>query len=177
VLSLVQYETFRREIRFASLNADNLSKNIFFRSIESKQSQVKELHFIISMVTLHGIVWLRGFCMEEDVNGCRSWLFDFSCPYIPTTLAINSTSLLSRQRSVYMNHTTLCEVKIESLYVMYGTFGLQTVQVCYRNLPDRSNNTQWKLYVNSRPVASPWTQWVELLPFRAQISSYVYVRI
>jgi len=56
VLSLIQYETFRREVRFASLNADNVSKNIFFMSIESKESQVKALHFIISMVTVHGIV-------------------------------------------------------------------------------------------------------------------------
>lgn len=81
VLSLIQYETFRREIRMTSLNPENNeSKNIFFRSIESNQSQGKELRILISMVTLHGIVGLREFCVEEDVNASRSWLFDFSYP-------------------------------------------------------------------------------------------------
>jgi hypothetical protein len=64
-----------------SCNAyNNESKNIFFRSIDSKQSQVKELNVLISMVTVHGIVGLREFCVEEDVNARRSWLFDFSYP-------------------------------------------------------------------------------------------------
>ena len=47
MLSLIQYETFGREIRFSSLNADNNeSKNVAFRSIDLNSLKLKSFTFL-----------------------------------------------------------------------------------------------------------------------------------
>jgi len=61
VLSLIPYEIFGREIRFASLNAENNeSKNIAFRSIDLNSLKLKSYMFLFQ--------WLLFMAEYDCVN-------------------------------------------------------------------------------------------------------------